>query len=147
MEKKLLPRVNQLQIEHPEATIQVWSMDEHRLGLKPVLRRVWVSDGWQPIAQVNWRFQWLWLYGFVQPESGETYWWILPTVNIKLFNRALADLAQHFGVNKYKQIILTIDRAGWPSSDQVEIPDGIHKRIYPFSFARTTTSRAFVAFN
>jgi len=48
--------------------------------------RMWVPEG-EPIAQVNWRFQWLWLYGFVHPQSGETYWWILPKVNINLFNR------------------------------------------------------------
>jgi len=55
-----------------------------------VLQDVWVPE--QPIAQVNWRFQWLWLYGFVHPQSGET-WWILPKVNINLFNRVLADFA------------------------------------------------------
>jgi len=54
-----------------------------------------VPEGEQPIAQVNWRFQWLWLYGFVHPQSGETYWWILPKVNINLFNRVLADFAKH----------------------------------------------------
>jgi hypothetical protein len=71
-------------------------MDEHRLGLKPVQRRVWVEKGEQPIAEVNWRFQWLWLYGFVHPESGETYWWILPKVNIQVFNRILADASPTF---------------------------------------------------
>ena len=44
----------------------------------------------------------------VHPESGETYWWILPKVNIKLFNRVLADFAQHFGVGKYNRIVLAI---------------------------------------
>jgi hypothetical protein len=48
----------------------------------------------------------------VHPESGETYWWILPKVNINLFNRVLADFAQHFGVGKNKRIILALDRAG-----------------------------------
>jgi hypothetical protein len=42
-------------------------------------------------ARVHWRYQWLWLYGFVHPESGETYFWILPRVNITLFNQVLAD--------------------------------------------------------
>ncbi|NEQ88832.1 MAG: hypothetical protein F6K26_55780 [Moorea sp. SIO2I5] len=28
-------------------------MDEHRLGLLPVMRRVWTQDGDQPIAQVK----------------------------------------------------------------------------------------------
>jgi hypothetical protein len=61
-----------LQAKYPKAKIEVWSMDEHRLGLKSVQRRVWEQQAEQPIAAVKWRFQWLWLYGFVHPESGET---------------------------------------------------------------------------
>lgn len=106
-------------------------MDEHRLGLKPVMRRVWIADGFQPVARVNWRFQWLWLYGFVHPESGETKAWILPKVNIKLFNRVLADFAQHFGVGKHKRIVLAIDQAGWHTSEMVEVPEGIHLMLLP----------------
>jgi len=60
--KKVGATDSQSPAEHPEAD-EVWTMDEHRLGLKPVLR-MWVQEE-QPIAQVNWRFQWLWLYGFV----------------------------------------------------------------------------------
>ena len=106
-------------------------MDEHRLGLKPVQRRIWAQQGEQPIAAVNWRFQWLWLYGFVHPQSGETYWWILPKVNIDLFNKALRDFAQHFGVSQNKRIILVLDQAGWHTSDQVQIPEGIHLLFIP----------------
>ncbi len=40
--------------------------------------------------------------------------WILPKVNIKLFNRVKASFAQHFGVGKHKRIVLAMDRrAGW----------------------------------
>lgn len=129
--KKLAVRVNQVQAAHPEAKVELWSMDEHRVGLKPILRRVWVAQGEQPIAKVNWRFQWLWLYAFVHPESGETYWWILPYVNIKLFNRVLADFAREFGLGKNKQIILAVDQAGWHTSDLVEVPEGIHLEFLP----------------
>lgn len=80
-----------LQNQYPEADVQLWCEDEHRLGLKPILRRVYVPEGETPIAKVNWRFEWLWLYGFVHPLSGETYWWILPYVNSQLFNLVLAD--------------------------------------------------------
>ncbi len=52
-------------------------MDEHLPGLKPVMRRVWVDEWTTPIAKVNWKFEWLWLYAFVHPDSGDTYWWIL----------------------------------------------------------------------
>lgn len=130
--KKKLPLVvEKVQLDHATADVEVWTMDEHRLGLKPVLRDVWVPEGEQPIANVNWRFQWLWLYGFVHPESGETYWWILPQVNINLFNRVLADFAQHFGVGKNKRIVLAMDQAGWHTSEQVKVPEGIHLELMP----------------
>lgn len=131
MEKKLNLEQARLQQEYPKADIKVWAMDEHRLGLKPVQRRVWARQGEQPIATVKWRFQWLWLYGLVAPESRETYWWILPVVNINLFNRVLADFAQHFGLGKNKHIILVLDRAGWHTSEQVEVPEGIHLFFLP----------------
>jgi len=84
-------------------------------------------DEWeQPTATVNWHFEWLWLYGFVHPASGQTYWWILPTVNIELFNRVLADFAEHFGVGQHKRMVLAVDQAGWHSSKQVKVPQGIH---------------------
>ena len=93
MEKKLRTQAKRIQKQHPLAAVEVWGMDEHRLGLKPIIRRVWVGYGEQPIANVNWRYQWLWLYGFVHPSTGETYFWILPRVNIELFNLVLADFA------------------------------------------------------
>ncbi len=101
-------------------------MDEHRAGLKPVMRRVWVDEWTTPVARVKWQFQWLWLYGFVHPESGQTYWWLLPFVNHKLFSRVLADFARHFGIGKYKRVALVVDQAGWHTSEKVEVHVGIH---------------------
>ena len=63
MEKKLCCRFEQLKAEYPEAMVELWAIDEHRLGLKPVFRRVWTPKGVQPTAEVNWRFQWFWVYG------------------------------------------------------------------------------------
>lgn len=104
----------------------MWCEDEHRVGLKPILRRVYVPEGEVPIASVNWRFEWLWLYAWVTPQSGQTYWWILPYVNTTLFSRVLADFAQAFGAGPHKRILLVLDQAGWHSSPKLKIPDGIH---------------------
>ena len=134
-------KVEQLQIQNPEADVEVWAMDEqtledslplrYRVGLKPVIRRIWVDEWKVPIAQVNWRFKWLWLYAFVHPRSGQTYWWILPYVNIRLFNKVLADFAQHFGIGDKKQVVLVVDQADWHTSEQVESPEGIHLEFLP----------------
>ncbi|QSJ19273.1 IS630 family transposase [Nostoc sp. UHCC 0702] len=124
--KKLANQVTQVQKKYPNADVEVWTMDEHRVGLKPIIRRIWVDEWTVPIANVNWRIKWLWLYGFVHPQSGETYWWILPFVNTKIFNQVLADFAQHFNVGDQKQIILALDKAGWHTALKLNVPQGIH---------------------
>lgn len=100
-------------------------MDEHRLGLHPVLRRVWIPEREQPIASVEQKYKWVWLYGFVHPESGETYWWILPRVNTEVFNRVLANFAQEYDLGENKRVLLTVDQAGWHISNNLIVPEGI----------------------
>jgi transposase len=124
--KKLVTVVEQVQTEHPDADVEVWCEDEHRIGLQPVMRRLWAEEGSQPVATVNWEREWLWLYAFVQPQTGETYWWVLPYVNTKLFSRVLKDFAQHFDVGQNKRIILPLDQAAWHMSEKLQVPEGIH---------------------
>ena len=49
-------------------------MDEHRIGLKPITRGVWAPIGERPVALGHHRFEWLYVAGFVEPESGRTVW-------------------------------------------------------------------------
>jgi hypothetical protein len=87
---------------------------------------------WQtPTAAVQWRFEWVWVDGFVHPASGETYWWIVPKVTTDLFNRVLADLAQHFGVGQHKQVLVVLDQAGWHTSESLQLPEGLHLEFMP----------------
>jgi transposase len=124
--KRQLPeRVQELQKQHPNSQIEVWAFDEHRLGLKPILRRVWTLIGERPIAVVNHRYEWLYLYGYVHPQTGQTEWFIIPRVNVEWFNLSLQSFAQAVGANKDKIILLVIDRAGWHLSQKVQVPEGI----------------------
>jgi len=119
------------------ADVEVWTMDEHRLGLKPVLQDVG-SRREQPIAQVNWRFQWLWLYGFVHPQSGETYGGFCPKL-ISTCSIGYWQTLPNILPWQEKQIILAMDQAGWHTSSQV--PRVIHLGSC-LPFTRTSTSRA-----
>lgn len=111
--------------------MEVWSFDEHRLGLKPILRRVWAPIGERPIAVVHHRYEWLYLYGFVHPASGTTEWLVLPRVNVAWFNRALAEFAKATGAGANKRIVLVVDGAGWHRSPQVVVPEGLHLVFLP----------------
>src|SRR5215472_5749145 len=71
--KRALPiQVQQVRHAYPAAQAELWSMDEHRVGLKPVIRRVWAQKGHRPIIRVKPRYEWLYVYGFLRPETGES---------------------------------------------------------------------------
>jgi transposase len=111
--------------------VQLWAEDEARLGLKPVIRRVWAPVGKRPIARFNRGYKWTYLYAFVHPESGEVYWLILPTVNVELFSIALREFAREVGTGKDKRVLLVVDQAGWHTGGEVEVPEGIHLEFLP----------------
>ena len=67
----------------------------------------------------------------MQPESGKVFWLILPTVNVKLFSMALGEFAKEVGVGERKHVLLVVDKAGWHTGEEVEIPEGIHLQFLP----------------
>ena len=69
--------------------------------------------------------------GKVHPESGETYWWILPQVNTELFSRVLTDFAREFQLNRNKRVLLVLDQAGWHISEDLELPEGLELYFLP----------------
>ena len=120
-----------MQAAHPEAEVEVWGQDEHRIGLKPIIRRVWCKKGRRPIITVQHRYTWMSLYGFVCPTSGQTFWLVLPTVSTAVWNVVLAEFAQAVGASANKRIVLVLDQAGWHTSDAVMVPEGVHVVFLP----------------
>jgi integrase len=80
---------------------------------------------------VHQRDEWLWLDGLVEPDSGQTYWWILPRTDTQLFSRVLADFAQAMKVSKDKRVVLVLEQARWHISGKLEVPEGIHLMFLP----------------
>jgi hypothetical protein len=120
-----------VQEAHPGTVVELWTTDRHRLGRKPLLRRVWCRRGDRPYAVVQHRYQWCSLYAFVPPPSGRTFWLLLPTVAIIAFTVALAEFAHAVGAGRGTQILLVCDGAGWQVSPQVEVPVGVHLHLLP----------------
>jgi hypothetical protein len=67
VQKKLAAVVAEEAAKHPDKAVEVWATDEHRIGLKPILRRVWAPKGQRPIALGHHRYKWLYVTAFVQP--------------------------------------------------------------------------------
>ena len=115
----------------PSVPVEVWAQDQMRLGLKPLLRRVWAPRGRRPVARVKRRYEWVYLYGFVRPRDGRTFWLILPRVSAKTFSLALEHFARGIGAGEDKRILLVVDRAGWHTGGEVEVPEGIELEFLP----------------
>jgi transposase len=127
----LRPLLRAIATAFPQATVELWAVDEHRIGLKPILRKVWTLPGQRPNALVEHRYEWRYLVGFVQPASGRTVFHLASTVNIPLFEVELAAFARQVGAGPRKQIVLNLDRAGWHSSVRLRVPDHVHLLFLP----------------
>lgn len=99
-------KVEKLEKEYSEAEVDVWFFDEHRVGLKPILKKVWSKIGKRPIATVSHRYEWLYVYGFVKPKTGETLWYLIPRVNTNWLNVVYQQFAQDVGVCSQKKFYL-----------------------------------------
>jgi len=66
------------------------------------------------------------------------------TSTFRLFNKVLADFAQHFGIGRKKQVVLVVDQAGWHTSEQVKIPEGMHLEFLPSHSPELQPLLAFV---
>lgn len=116
---------------HPASAVEVWSFDEHRIGLLPIARRVWAKRGSHPERIVETRYQWLYLYGFVQPQTGRTHFLCLPKMSGALYSQALADFAQAVGAGVHRRVGLVVDGAGSHRSHEVVVPEGLHLIALP----------------
>ena len=106
-------------------------MDEQRIGLKPIIRRVWAKRGQRPIVRVYPRYQWLSVYSFVQPSTGRTFWLLMPTVSVAAFSAALPAFAEFVGAGPDKVVILQVDRAGGHTSPHVQVPSDLWLHFWP----------------
>lgn len=131
---QLRPLLRHVATAFPQASVELWAVDEHRIGLKPILRKVWTLPGQRPqrpIAPVEHRYDWRYLVGFVHPASGRTVWHLATTVSIELFSVELEAFAQQIGAGPAKQIVLVLDGAGWHASSKVHVPEHIHLLFLP----------------
>ena len=115
LQKKLTQAVAEETAKHPDKSIEVFATDEHRIGLKPVTRRVWAPVGERPVARGHHRFEWLYVTAFVSPATGEVVWYVHDGISKPFFEALLALFAREAGAGAGRIVILVLDNAGWHS--------------------------------
>ena len=124
VQKKLAATLANLTRTHPEDTLELWTQDEARLGLKPILRRQWSRRGTRPVATARPRYEWLWLYAAVHPVSGRVFWLVLPLLNTQLMQRFLDEFA-HTHAPPGKRIVMVVDGAAAHRAKCLQVPERI----------------------
>jgi hypothetical protein len=109
----------------------VWAEDEARLGLKPIVRRIWSLKGRRPTAHGRTKYQRLYVYGFVHPASGKNLELILPAANADRMGLALAEFARWADPAGEKLLVVLVDNAGWHVAKRLAVPPNVVLRRLP----------------
>lgn len=123
--------MRRLRAANPGKAVEVWAEDEARIGLKPITRRVWWLRGCRPRSCGRTKYEWLYVYGFARPSTGETFTAILPRVNVERMADALAAFAAHADPDGKKLLVLVVDNAGWHTAKRLAVPPNIRLHYLP----------------
>jgi hypothetical protein len=131
LHNKLRPLISEVATVFPHAHVELWTVDEHGIGLRPILRRVCAPKGQQPVAPIKHRGDWRYLVGFVHPASGRTLYRLATTVSTPHFEADLAAFARQVRASPKKKTVLVLDRVGWHTSLYLRVPDHVYLRVLP----------------
>jgi transposase len=123
--------LRRLRKSNPKKAVELWAQDEARLGLKPIARRVWSLRGRRPHSCGRTRYQWLYLYGFVRPKTGQSFGVLLPRVNAPRMSAALAEFVAFADPKGRKVLVVLVDNAGWHRAKALVVPANVVLHLLP----------------
>jgi transposase len=89
-----------------------------------VLRRVWSLVGERPLAIVDERYEWLWLYAATHPRTGRVCWLILPRLDASCVQLFLDEFAKEHAPAG-KRLVLVWDGAPAHRATTLKVPERI----------------------
>ena len=123
--------MRRLRAANPGKVVEVWAEDEARLGLKPITRRVWWLQGRRPRTCGRTKYEWLYVYGFARPRTGDTFTTTRPRVNVERMAEALVAFAAHADPDGNKVLVLVVDNAGWHTARRLAVPANVRLHFLP----------------
>src|SRR5512143_522144 len=86
------------EVESDKQPVRYWSQDESRLGLHTITRRILTLPGIKPLGRIQCKFEAFYLYGAVEPLTGESFFLEFSHLDsvcfqafLKEFSKAYAD--------------------------------------------------------
>ena len=105
-----------------ERPVRIFCQDESRVGLLPVQRRRITVRGVKPVGPVQYQFENFYLYGAVEPTTGESFFLELPHLNTVNFQIFLDEFAHHYQASLN---IVLMDNGSCHKAKALVIPDHV----------------------
>jgi transposase len=92
------------------------------MGLHTIQRRKLTGLGIKPQGKMQWDFIYLWLYGAVEPVTGESFFYEFTDLDIVCFEKFLELFASKYPLNLH---IIQVDNGGFHNSLNLSIPENV----------------------
>ena len=106
----------------------MFSQDESRFGLLTVRRRRLTAYGVQPVGVVQHVFEWFYVYGAVEPTTGERGFLELPYLNTESFQLFVNAFAEAF---PDRLNLLLLDNSGAHTAQRLTLPVNVRLVFLP----------------
>jgi len=114
----------------PETTpIEIWFQDEARIGQKNGLVRQWARRGTRPRQPADQRYESAYLFGAICPARGVGAALAMPFADTEAMQLHLEEISQHVAEDAHA--VLLLDRAGWHTTDKLNVPSNITPIFLP----------------
>lgn len=108
--------------EKVRVPLRYWSQDESRLGLKTITRRMLTGLGVKPVGPVQWNYQSFYLYGAVEPLTGESFFLEFSHLDADCFQLFLEQFSQAY---PHSLNVLQLDNGRFHLATRLNIPDNV----------------------
>jgi transposase len=100
--------------------IEIWFQDEARIGQKNGQVRQWAKQGTRPRQPADQRYENAYLFGAICPARGVGAALALPYADTEAMQMHVDEISRR--VARGGHAVLLLDRAGWHTTDKLNIP-------------------------
>ena len=114
--------------EKQSPSVRLFCQDESRFGILPVVQTRITACGVKPVATVDYRYDWFYLYGAVEPRTGERFFLQLPRLTAECFQIFIDEFSATFP-NTLN--IMVLDNGQFHHAKSLVIPDNVVLMFLP----------------
>ncbi|MDE0687391.1 MAG: IS630 family transposase [Candidatus Poribacteria bacterium] len=103
-------------------SVRLFSQDETRYGLLPVINRRITLRGIKPVAEIDARYESIYLYGAVEPLTGERFFLEFSHITSECFQCFIEKFSEAFSESLN---VLVLDNGRFHQAKSLEIPENI----------------------